>query len=621
MRSPREIKFRITQEVSNLGMFLAKPELPGSGDYIPLVELPSPSQLAAAASPALKSQIVRIADKVLDGRFPILGGEIEAGANIDWRRDYVSTRTSELQYFRLVPYLEFEKVGDHKVIWELSRHQHLVTLAQAWLLTGESRYLAKLFQLLESWLDQNPFPKGINWTSALEVAFRALSWVWIYHLAGQQMNESLREKFYVELYRHGRFLNSNLSTYFSANTHLLGEAVALHTLGTLFPMFPEGGEWRRSAGELLERLILDQIREDGGYFEQSSYYHVYALDMYLFHSLLATVSEAYKKRLSKAADFLAALLGPSGELSFFGDDDGGRFFHPYGYKECYGRATLATAAAILDRRDLPFDPDDFHEHALWWIGPRVLEHRSTAQPATGTRWFPDTGIAVMSRDALQLVFKTGGMGSLAGHSHADLLSFTLRDGDEKLFIDPGTFTYVGDLMWRQWFRGTAAHNTLRIGGRDQGLPRGPFHWAERPEARPGKFDNYQTTGECSYGGFTHKRTVRLKARFVIVVDEVSGPPGEHRIEQFWHFGVPARILRPDCFQIGSRARLHAAPGTSRELEEGREYGWYSPAFGVKESSFALHVEVMAKLPTTLVTVIDLDGAHDSLPATVLENGA
>jgi hypothetical protein len=36
-------------------------------------------------------------------------------------------------------------------------------------------------------LDANPFLRGINWASALEVAFRALSWAWIWTLAGPEM--------------------------------------------------------------------------------------------------------------------------------------------------------------------------------------------------------------------------------------------------------------------------------------------------------------------------------------------------------------------------------------------------------------------------------------------------
>ena len=35
-------------------------------------------------------------------------------------------------------------------------------------------------------------------------------------------------------------------------------------------------------------------------------------------------------------------------------------------------------------------------------------------------------------------------------------------------LDPGRYTYAeGDPNWRHWFRGTAAHNTVTVDGRDQ----------------------------------------------------------------------------------------------------------------------------------------------------------
>ena len=178
-------------------------------------------------------------------------------------------------------------MGDHKVIWELNRHQHLTLLAQAFRLTGRREYLDEAFRQMESWLDANPFLRGINWASALEVAFRALSWAWLWHMVGDEMPDALRARFLTALDRHGRYLELNVSVYFSPNTHLLGEAVALHALGVLFPAFPRAARWAETGGRLVEQQMERQVREDGSHFEQSAYYHVYALDFFLLYRLLA----------------------------------------------------------------------------------------------------------------------------------------------------------------------------------------------------------------------------------------------------------------------------------------------------------------------------------------------
>ena len=202
---------------------------------------------------AYARELIATADSILEHRFPILGITIDTGPEIDWRRDYLHKVSSGTAYFRRVPYLDFSQVGDHKVVWELNRHQHLVLLAQAFLLSGRRAYLDEVFRQLESWMDANPFLRGINWASALEVAFRGLSWVWVWQLAGAEMPAPLRARFLTELYRHGRFLELNLSVYFSPNTHLLGEAVALHALGVMFggralAREPAGGSSKRNCG-------------------------------------------------------------------------------------------------------------------------------------------------------------------------------------------------------------------------------------------------------------------------------------------------------------------------------------------------------------------------------------
>ena len=69
----------------------------------------------------------------------------------------------------------------------------------------------------------------------------------------------------------------------------------------------------------------------------------------------------------------------------------------------------------------------------------------------------------------------------AGHSHASALSLVCRDGAQEILIDPGTFTYSSDPALRDTFRGTAVHNTVRLGSLDQADPAGRVH-ADRGQA-------------------------------------------------------------------------------------------------------------------------------------------
>lgn len=566
MRSPQEIAFRLRQELSNLAHFAFRRRA------VPIAPSPLPG-LPAEGPPARR--VERIARLLLRHRFPLLGYTIETGPEIDWRRDAVNGRAAgPLCYFRFVPYLDFGAVGDHKVIWELNRHQHWVTLAQAFLLTKDERFLNEIWAQFESWRKANPFLRGINWTSALEVAFRALSWIWVYHLIGSLMPEALRRSFVLELYRHGLYLESNLSVYFSPNTHLLGEAVALHALGALFPEWPRAGKWRRVGGEITLCEAHRQVQADGSHFEQSTYYHVYALDMLLFHARLAGV-EPFRATLERMAEYLTSVAGPMQRLPLIGDDDGGRFFHPYGPRERFGRATLAVASDLLGR--------GFESGA-----PAVL-HR-------------EAGLAVMTAGDLHVIVDAGPFGpGAAGHSHSDTLSVVVRAGEEDILIDPGTYTYVGDPRWRDWFRGSIAHNTTRVDGRDDADPAGPFRWRGRPRV---EIKEWRTGGgECYLDAVCNgrRRQVLLRGRRLSIVDLIE-MEGEHRIEQFWHLGASVVQAGPGCFQIGRRAQLTlSGPG---RVELSRD-GWRSRTLGHKTHAPLIRVWVDARGPVRLEAAIEV----------------
>src|SRR5271169_5164633 len=326
MRSFRELSFRLRQEAANAYLYYSSPNLNLQADT-PVERLPAPDALTTwLRDSGYSCELEKLADEIVQGHVPVFDSIIDYGATIAWRRDPRRGAETPAKYFRRIPYLNLAAAGDHKLIWEINRHQHLVLLAQAYVATGRSEYFDTVIRQLEHWWAENPYQRGINWTSALEVAFRALSWIWIWHLLGAKMSESFRRRFLAELYRHGLHLEYNLSIYFSPNTHLLGEAVALHAIGRLFPEFPRAADWRKPGRDIVREQLRTQVKKDGSHFEKSTYYHVYALDMFLLHAALEEITDEYRDGLSRMADFLASVVNANGDLPFLGDDDGGRVF-------------------------------------------------------------------------------------------------------------------------------------------------------------------------------------------------------------------------------------------------------------------------------------------------------
>lgn len=486
-RSPAELRFRLRQEGANLLLWRMPPCPRLSQPAWPLPGLTLPP-----AAPDIDS----LAARIQRHEFPVLGATLHTGPNIRWRKDYLSGCESGLEYFRKIPYLDASRAGDHKVIWELNRHQHLVLLAQR----GEPEDLDAIAMQLDSWLAQNPFHCGINWASALEVAFRALSWLWIWHLCGPRLPAPLREKWLLSLYQHGVHLEYNLSIYFSPNTHLLGEAVALYALGKLLPDWPRSRRWETVGGDWVRRQYQSQIRPDGSHYEQSSYYQVYALDLFLLFSELSGETHPALERMAR---YLNTLLGPARRIFLIGDDDGGRLFHPYGDHAAYGAESLARFGC-------------------------------SAEPETAH--FPDSGLISWIAGSRQVIFDAGPFGGgPAGHSHADTLQILARVGNDELLTDPGTFTYVGDPAGRDRFRGTAMHNTLRLDQRDQAEPAGPFRWNNPPQVTVEAFSRDGAEAVClSSDGRQHRRRLQWQHHALLIHDSTSRASV---VERFWHPGV------------------------------------------------------------------------------------
>jgi hypothetical protein len=545
-----QLLFRARQELVNVMLTVLPPAAPGfDAAFDPKLPLPDPVELMSGD---VAEQVIDLARRLRRHQFPVFAASIDTGPEIHWRRDYLRGIETGLRYFRRIPYLDTPRSGDHKVIWELNRHQHLIVLARAYRLTGDTGYRDEIHAQLESWIAANPFHRGTNWASALEVAFRALSWIRVYHLVGREVPPEFRVRWLHTLYLHGCHLANNLSFYFSPNNHLVGEALALHAVGLFFDGFPRAAGWQELGARVMRQEMQRQIRADGSSFEQSTYYQAYVLDMFLLHSMLANPDDEYLAKLNKMAEFLHALSGPAGRAPMLGDDDGG---------------------------SLPLGPFE----------------RPVRAGKFESRLFPDAGLAVMTCGAAHAVIDAGPFGALhSGHSHSDTLSLVLSCGEEEILIDPGTYTYTGDPQWRNWFRGTTAHNTIRIDGRDQGVMAGPFRWTAQPEVQ---ILNWQTNAErdvleaeCRYAGFTHRRRVEFKKPAVfLITDHVSGPPGEHDVEQFWHLG-----------SLAARSKLSLPEDA--ELSE----SWRSTTFGEKHPAPLLRVHRRSELPLALATTIDLN---------------
>ena len=404
------------------------------------------------------------ADRILDGRYDLLGYrdvKWTRDGRVDWQFDPVHQRRPPRRFYADVPFLD-AAIGDHKIIWELNRHQHWLQLGRAAWLTGDGKYAAAIGEQLEDWLADNPPYMGINWASMLEIGFRAISWTWALHsllaIPNAQRptptekrpvgNWELRVESYpwlidmlVALDRQLTHVERHLSYYFSPNTHLTGEALALYVVGTALPELSASARWAETGRRVLLDEIDRQILDDGGHAERSMHYQRYTLDFYL----LAARTARLAGDASAARRFDAAALRLASEEAGIPVEVVPGVTSAISVPAAAGipvtHRGVARGFSVLTGHESVGDfPTDRSHTLVLLMG--VSRLRATAEEFVAAGHDPETPVAVVESGWSEQQRVT--VGTLA----------TIADAADKTGARPPAVTVVGDVVmlsphWRQ----------------------------------------------------------------------------------------------------------------------------------------------------------------------------
>ena len=504
------------------------------------------------------------ADRIAHGRLDIFAlKNVNLGSPPRWNRDPKTGIEAPLAFGKLLDYRDPDLVGDIKYLWEPNRHLHLVTLAQAYARTQNKAYLETIVEHLDSWFLACPYGYGANWASALEAALRLINWSATWQLLGgpDKLPEDFKTRWLRSIYQHAQFIRGWFSLHSSANNHLIGEAAALFIAALTWPYWPVARGWLATAKGILEREALAQNAPDGVNREQAVAYQQFVLDLLLLCLLAGKANQQwfsadYESRLESMLDYLASIMDAGGNVPMFGDSDDGLAMRLSPVEDfCPYKSLLATGALLFRRGDFKLKAGSLDDKTRWLFGAEAdaqfasLDAETTRLPPRQT--FPEGGYFVLgcgfeTPQEIRLVADAGPLGyrSIAAHGHADALSFSLSAGGLEFLIDPGTYAYHTQERWRNYFRGTAAHNTVRIDGLEQSVPGGNFMWLAK--ARAGCSLWLSSPEKDSFEGWhdgymrledpvKHRRLIELdkRARRVLIEDTLDMGE-EHEVELLFH---------------------------------------------------------------------------------------
>jgi hypothetical protein len=600
-----------------------------------------PVSASAGVDPDAAAALIRAADAVLAGTWSVLGTARTDSADPDWFLDPVTGRRAPDRRLAFrVHHRDEAETGNIKQVWEMSRHHHLTVLAAAWWLTQDERYAEAAAGQLRSWWGANPFLTGVHWTSGIEAGIRLISWTWIRRLLDEwpkvgdlfEHNDAAIR----QIAWHQEFLAAFRSRGSSANNHVIAEAAGWLVAACAFPWYRRSARWRESARALLEHELAANTFDDGLNRELATDYHRFVFELGLLAAVEADangypLSDAMWEQLSRMLDAGAAILDATGRPPRQGDGDEGRALVVDGLERDPWATVLGSGVALLGAPDWsPSFAGGVEAHLVGALGlPHQLPRRRIRQ-----RRFPDAGMVLLrsrAQDGPEIWCRCDGGPhgylSIAAHAHADALALEVRHDGVDILADPGTYCYHGEPEWREWFRSTAAHNTVEIGGTHQSESGGPFLWNTHPSTDTLSCDVGEQpvqTWTAEHNGYmrlkapaTHRRSVTLDSprRRLTIIDTVDATT-ELPIRLSWHLGPDIAVELTGAqaslsWEVGPENR-HGTLVLPRGLVWATHRGdvdpiegWYSPRFGARVPATSLIGRGTASFSTRLVTELEL----------------
>ena len=584
--------------------------------------------------------ILSSADQILDEGMNLFALENKVPCvTPEWNRDPSTGKLCPLSFGKKLKFKDQSICGDVKYLWELSRFLQIVPLARAWQVSGDEKYLRSIRSMVESWLDECPYMMGVHWSSSLEVGIRLINWSLAWQYIGGinspifdgKYGELFRTRWLDSIYQHIHFIDGWYSRGSSANNHLIGEAASVFIGCKTWSLWEECEKWEATALNILETESRVQVFDDGVDREQTTSYQQFVID-FLLLSYLADknqFSPKYFKTIEKMIGFIGSLMDVSGNVPMIGDADDGMVtglgmydgFQPF-------KSLLATGGILFSRDDFLQKSGGYDLKSVSLMGS-VPEYspQGGSKAIFACREYRSGGYFVLgdnfgTESELFIVADAGplGYGALAAHGHADALSIYMSLAGREFLVDPGTYVYSGNPKWRDYFRGTSAHNTVRVDGFNQSEIGGSFLWKTHAEAEgTTHFDRDVETFRGKHNGYerlsdpvTHERTVSLdKLGKRIVVQDHLRCKGGHSVEQFWHFSEDCKVVFDGPHKIivtnsGAFIEMHFGEAVSLQMLKGESsppFGCVSRKFGVKVPSIIIIADIYIEGDSCLIAEI------------------
>lgn len=508
------------------------------------------------------SSFVEKADNARKGKVFAFSNEYfnynEDGA-INWQMNPISKVKvdSGLSWNRLP---DFGEYGDIKLIWEASRFPQVYYYINAYSVTKNEKYTNECINQILNWIENNPYPKGVNYKCGQEISFRIFAWIIALEYFEDFVNKEDEQKIVKSIYTSLLRVDANIDYAAKSvkNNHSISEAAGLFIGGLLFPQFKESKYFVEKGLKYLLKETSYQVYNDGSYIQHSFTYQRLALDVLSFIIIVAKklnfeLPIEIRQRHQKMIEFLNSFVQENGWLPNYGSNDGANLFLLTGNDYRDFRSSLNLASVVNSGYSL------FEGHK------KLVEFFS----------LEDKGLKEVEK---KIEFKDGGYYILKNknlfsfircHSYKDrpasndMFHLDIWSGGKNIFCDAGSYSYNTDKKFKNNFTGVVGHNTVMINDSNQMAQVLNFGYSNWTKAKCMDFSKNHFVGE-NYAykkefEIVHQRDLKLEDDKIIIVDNIKNIKENTNIKQIWNTKFEVEVideytLKVDEFIISSNIK-------------------------------------------------------------------
>ena len=398
------------------------------------------------------------------------------GKNPDWFFDFKNNINFLNSKYHWSECKHFTQ-GDIKESWEISRWNWAISLARAYKISGQKKYIIRLNELINSWCINNPINSGINWLCGQEVSLRLLNALLTWKIIGHEekgVNNEFKNLKIIFVKSHLKRINQ---TFFYAraqnNNHWITEAAALFIGGSWLMQntneyFKEAEKWSSKGRKNLEISIKKLVLSDGSFPQHSLTYHRFVLDLlcqveiWRRYLQLPEFSIEYQKKFSLLLKWITYFIDKqTGNGPNLGSNDGTFCFqlHDLSYRDF--RPTLQLAS-IIDKKykNCLFPPGPWDEPIYWF---ELLNKEFKEEINITNKILPQGGYIV-----LRSFSDSNSWGFLrlpkykVRPSQNDPFHFDFWIDGVNVLRDGGTFSYNASDYKLNYFTGIQSHNSIEF---------------------------------------------------------------------------------------------------------------------------------------------------------------